>query len=770
MRNMLYMFCVFALSAARIAGYEGGGRWESMDYGPFLSLTLNQGADQAGRDNATMKATVVKFGSGYSTACIAYDTELMRVCQAWSGGFIDFNGIAFNGNHGSQPKARGTVHFTTKATPGWAINGKFSDPRPDKRGPLPHEWMTYKGLYRSGRDVIFSYSVGDCAVLEMPHATRTQDGSGTEFARILNVGPTQNSLTVLASELDYGNAEIIRAGDETHCADCVSVRVAGGSFSTTFQTLGAPPGSSWDTINGRIVVKIPPHDKTLQFSLRCLAAPYGTKCVSKDSLPRDLTPMTQGGPGIWHGEVITRGELGRTDGAYVVDTLAAPESNPWNAWMRFAGVDFFPDGKRAALCTWSGDVWIVSGLDDKLERLAWKRFATGLYQPLGLKIVDDKIYCTCRDQVVKLHDLNNDGEADFYENFNNDCIVMPNYHEFALDLQTDKEGNFYYAKSCGPIQGGYDKPSIHNGCFLKLSKDGKKLEVIARGLRAPNGIAVGPHGEMTCSDNEGYWMPECPINEVKPGFFLGIVPAADPSKPVPTKRDPPICWLPWSVDNSSGGELFVDSKKWGPFENELLHLSYGKSALFHVMTERVNGQIQGGVAKFPLQFGSGILRAKFNPVDGQLYVCGLKAWQTNAIHDGIFQRVRFTGKTVNLPAQLHITKTGMDIVFTDALDKGDASDASNFSAWWFNVKWTAATGSARYSPTNSSRRWEASAMEPPGESIDVRSAKVSEDRKTVHLEIPGLKPVDNVMIRLKLRAADGSRINQEICNTINVMP
>ena len=771
MRHVLAIFCLIA--PCFCAGAENrldGGRAESMDYGPFLSMTLNQGQEASGRDNATMKATVVRFVNGYGTECMAYDTELMRVAQVWSGGFIDFNGIAFNGNHGCQPKARGTVHYSTKATPGWAIDGKFLDPRYGRRGPLPHEWLTYHGLYRNGRDVIFSYSIADCEILEMPRATRNPEGSGTEFARILNVGPTKHALTVLASELDFGNAEIIHSGEESNCADCVSVRIQSGSLSTTFHTLGAPPGSSWDTFNGRIVVKILPHDKPLQFTLRSSVAPYGMKCVSRESLPRDLAPLTKGGPALWTSDITTHGELGKGDGPYVIDTLVAPDSNPWNAWMRFSGLDFFPDGKRAALCTWSGDVWVVSGLDEGLEKLSWKRFATGLYQPLGLKIVDDKILCTCRDQIVKLHDLNNDGEADFYENFNNDCIVQPNYHEFALELQTDKDGNFYFAKCCGPIQGGYDKPSPHNGCLLKLSKDGKKLEIVAHGLRAPNGIAIGPNGEITCSDNEGYWMPECPINEVKPGYFLGVLPAADPTQPTPTKRDPPICWLPWSVDNSSSGELYVNSKKWGPFENELLHLSYGKSALFHVMTERINGQIQGAVAKFPLQFGSGIMRAKFNPVDGQLYLCGLKAWQTNAAHDGTFQRVRFVNKPVNLPAQFHVTKTGVDIVFTGAVDKSEAEDVSNYSAFWFSIKWSAATGSARYSPTNPERRWDASAAEQPGETLDIRAAKLADDGKTVHLDIPGLHPIDNMIIRLKLKAVDGSRINQEICNTINIMP
>ena len=46
-----------------------------------------------------------------------------------------------------------------------------------------------------------------------------------------------------------------------------------------------------------------------------------------------------------------------------------------------------------------------------------------------------------RDQITRLHDLNGDGEADFYENFNNDCVrSTDNFHEFALDLQTDARG------------------------------------------------------------------------------------------------------------------------------------------------------------------------------------------------------------------------------------------------------------------------------------------------------------------------------------------
>jgi hypothetical protein len=46
-----------------------------------------------------------------------------------------------------------------------------------------------------------------------------------------------------------------------------------------------------------------------------------------------------------------------------------------------------------------------------------------------------------------LHDLNKDGFADFYENFNNEIMASTNFHAFTLNLETDSQGNFYFATS-----------------------------------------------------------------------------------------------------------------------------------------------------------------------------------------------------------------------------------------------------------------------------------------------------------------------------------
>ena len=75
--------------------------------------------------------------------------------------------------------------------------------------------------------------------------------------------------------------------------------------------------------------------------------------------------------------------------------------------------------------------------------LTWKRIAAGLVPAARVENSrNEDIYITCRDQIVRLRDLNSDGESDFYENFNGDHQVTEHFHEFAMGLQTDAEGKF----------------------------------------------------------------------------------------------------------------------------------------------------------------------------------------------------------------------------------------------------------------------------------------------------------------------------------------
>jgi hypothetical protein len=194
---------------------------------------------------------------------------------------------------------------------------------------------------------------------------------------------------------------------------------------TAVGLVNPPKGAKLEIMNGDSIVLKLPKGASGVFSV---VVWRGAQAEIKENFTRllrfepSLGNFLKGGTGHFPEEAVTKGQLetGKTaDGAYVTDALTPPFDNPWHRRIRFSGMDFFSDGKRAALCTHDGDVWVVSGIDAGLERLTWKRFASGMYETLGLCIVDDVIYTSGRDQITRYHDLNHDGEADYYENFCN---------------------------------------------------------------------------------------------------------------------------------------------------------------------------------------------------------------------------------------------------------------------------------------------------------------------------------------------------------------
>ncbi|MEZ5965143.1 MAG: DUF6797 domain-containing protein [Planctomycetota bacterium] len=541
-----------------------------------------------------------------------------------------------------------------------------------------------------------------------------------------------------------------------------------------------PSGARMGHSGGRVTLTLPPHSGELRFDLLswrgdAREADRVLSGLRKPAPLADLAAATKGGKSRFAQTITVKGQRSADDAAYVVDDIPVPFDNPYGSWMRLGGFDFFADGTRAALSTWNGDVWVVSGIDDKLDAVTWKRFASGLFDPLGLRIVDDLIYVHGRDGITRLRDLDGDGEADSYECFNHDVLITEGFHEFAFDLQTDPEGNFYFSKA-GPVNPGgrgFQKILPHHGCILKVSKDGEKLEVYATGFRANNGIGVGPQGQVTSGDNEGTWMPKCRLSWVTPGSFNGCVDTAHRDSP-PTTYDKPLCWFPHDVDNSSGGQVWVTSKEWGPLQGKLMHMSYGTCSLFEVMYETVDGQIQGGAVRLPLSFASSCMRARFNPKDGQLYVCGLKGWQTSAARDGAFQRVRYTGKPIDLPVGLQVQKDGVLLTFSDALDPETANDPSSFDVEVWNYIWGDQYGSPHVSTVDP----EAD-MKKMGGKIDigyrnsdklrVTRAELRGDRQ-VFVGIEGIRPVMQMQIKLNLDTAAGATMKHTIWNTIHNVP
>jgi hypothetical protein len=57
-----------------------------------------------------------------------------------------------------------------------------------------------------------------------------------------------------------------------------------------------------------------------------------------------------------------------------------------------------------------------------------------------------------------------------------------------------------------------------------------------------------------------------------------------------------------------------------------------------------------------------------------------------------------------------------------------------------------------------------------GDVITIEAIKLSSDKKTVFIEIAGLKPVMQSRIRFNIKAADGTVLKQELFHTINRVP
>jgi len=178
-----------------------------------------------------------------------------------------------------------------------------------------------------------------------------------------------------------------------------------------------------------------------------------------------LRSALKGGSPQWPQELKTSGELG-PDRPYTVDTIKLPFDNPWKVLFFFGDHDFLANG-TAFLSTMMGDVWRVTGLDETLKDIRWRRFATGLHQPLGLVVSEGRIYVLGRDQITQLHDLNGDGEADFYECFSNRMVTSPSGHDFTCGLVRDSQGRFSTASG---KQG-----------LIRISADGKNVGSLGTG-------------------------------------------------------------------------------------------------------------------------------------------------------------------------------------------------------------------------------------------------------------------------------------------------
>ena len=737
-----------------------GRPYIDMNYGPYLSASI-----EAVPGNIAYKGIAIRLDDGpggvsKGSEFVVFETDTLRMAAAWSGDeFIDWRSIVYDGSHGTHPKLVGERLFTNPVAPGWARPGtdQFEDPRLrglDNKpyGPLPRDWGQWRGLFLHNDRVILYYKIGGVRVFESPSLTKLLSGQKVVI-RNINIAKRDTDLVLQVAHV-AGSEPKLRTVDHQKIAvyeNQLTVGVVGGTEETKFEP----------TAEGHLRLRIPSGEPvTLKlFSSRIkegLMGMFGSMMI-QNSKPENLVALVQSDrERRWPESMKTKPRRMGKPGAFVTEVITAPDKNPYRSWMRLGGFDFFEGGDRAAVCTWMGDVWLVDGINSKPQEFTWTRIATGMFQPLGLKIVEGKIFVTCRDQITQLVDTNDDGETDYYRAFNHDAQVTEHFHEFAMGLQTDAHGNFYYTKAAR-----HAKTALvpQHGTLLRVSPDGKTTEIIASGFRAPNGVCVNPDGTFYVSDQEGHWTPKNEINLIEKGKFYGNLMGYHRGL---TEADitSPMVWMHNDFDRSPAEQLWVNSDKWGGLGSQLINLSYGTGYVYVVMEEKVNGRVQGGVVRIPdFDFPTGVMRGRFHPGDGQLYACGLFGWAGNKTRPGGFYRLKHTGKPVHLPVAIHATKDGISLTFTNELDADTAADPESYSVKRWGYRRTRNYGSRDYKADGSQGR----------DRVEVTGAKLSADKKSVLLQIADMKPTMQMQIEYKIDAADGAYLSHRIQNTIHAI-
>ncbi|MEM7144540.1 MAG: hypothetical protein AAF591_05365 [Verrucomicrobiota bacterium] len=641
------------------------------------------------------RGIVLKLGDGVY-GC--FDPDLLRLALVWreteDGEWLEMNSMS-----------AGSYRVPSlKAPAGQKVLPKVKGEVISWMGPDCGITGEFLGLLPFGERVALKYSVEGAEAMEMIYG----DGDGG-YARMIGVDPHEDSIELVLATYE-GKAPKVEA------------------FGVGGEKVVKRSGSSGEK---QIVGVIPPSDQWQAYG-------FGINCqIEKINFEGMQEPEEVS---IWRDSVRSRQSVSTSEGAFAIDELEIPIPNPWARNVRLSGMDFFSDG-RLAVCTFDGDVWVVEGVSMGSEEATWQRYASGLHEPMGLRVVEDEVFVFDRAGIWRLHDENGDGEADFYEMWSNVVPQTAETREFAMGLLEKPGGGFYVAKGGQEVS----TKGIANGTISEVSADGKSYEIFANGLRQPFAGIDPVTGMITSSDQQGNWVPSTPIHVIERGRHYGFVPKVLEQVRYEGLQEPAV-WIPHIVNQSGAKQVWLRDAAMGPLNDTLIHIGYNRPELFRVFFDEAGKERQGAVASVVSGFPCALLDGAVNPEDGQLYVCGFRIWGTALDQiSGLF-RVRYTGEVDTAPEDVRSEERGIMMRFGFELDEAVATSPMSYTVERWNYRRSKDYGSGHYRLDG----------EPGQEALPVASVTLSEDKKSVFLGIPDMEPVDTVSVRY--RVADGAEL------------
>jgi mono/diheme cytochrome c family protein len=737
---------------------------------PFIVSTVDAGKLGAAfpERNLAVRCVILMLGND-SYAC--FDTDLLRMAVAWRGDFVSLTTMAqvsyqqAGNKNNAIPRVLGRPIVATGIYPGWtSTEPDFHDPRPAGpnpaamgRGPIAAERGRWNGLSVAGREAVLSYTVAGMDIREQVGSVVADGQVG--ISRTFDAGAVTQPLTLVVGEVTSGGTAEVSGNS------AVVLHGPARDTATVVGMVGVPAGTRLQVDSNRyMTLRIPAGAPASRFRIVAWRGRSADRGVMRAMLaePVRIAEFARGGAPHWTGTTTTRGQPAPDTAAYVLDRITLPLNNAWRRNVRVADLDFFRDG-RAAVVTFEGDVWIVSGIDRGLESLQWKRFASGLYEPLNLVIVRDTIYVHDRQGIVRLSDLNGDGEADLYENFSNLSQQSGESREFPLGMGAKPGGGFYLAigsaldlgpKTSPAIMPGFRASSSQGGTIQEVSADGRSIRTYAYGLREPI-IGVDPRtGRIAGSDQQGNFVPSTPIFVFRDGGYYGV--PASAHRPDPPPPELPLVWIPHEVDQSGAGEVWVPADRLGFGGDALVHLSYGRPGPFRVYIDSTRRGVQGAVVALPGEYRAPTLKGRVGVVDGQLYLAGFSVWGSKATEVSSVVRLRYTGRASTLPLAVHAGQQGILVRFATPLDVGVATDPARYRLQRWNYVRSSAYGSGHFKLDGT-----------PGQEVLPLRAHLSSDGRSVLLVVPEMKPVMQMQLAYDLLSRERAVLRDTLYLTVH---
>lgn len=435
------------------------------------------------------------------------------------------------------------------------------------------------------------------------------------------------------------------------------------------------------------------------------------------------------------------------------------------------------DKNRVAYATRRGDVWICENAFDKdVSKVTWKKFTSGLHEPLGMAYREGWFHFTQRPDVSRMRDSNGDGRADEFRTIAAPWGIKGDYHEYAFGTDPDKNGDIWVVLC---LTGSFHAHSPWRGWCFRITPDGKSIPEVS-GIRSPGGIGFNMEGDVFYCDNQGVWNGSSSLKHLKPGGFVGNpsgnvfwdrAPNMGKRPPEPNNKSrieterkripqlvPPAVWLPHGKLGQSPTGIIPDHTKgaFGPFAGQVLVGEQTHSQVQRVFLEKINGVYQGAAFPFLAGYRSGIVPLRLAD-DGSLFVGTTnRGWGARGGLPFSFERTRWTGKVPFEIHEMRIKPEGFELTFTKEIDPKTAGDLASYSMNSWTYIYQSGYGSPEVDKT----------------AQKIEAVTVGADKKSVRLKVSGLQAGHvHHLVSGGVRSKEGGELwHKDAYYTINEFP